>query len=175
MGTAFAVYEAIQKNKPLFERVVTITGKNLKKTANFLVRIGTPVSELIDAIGGLPENTGKIINGGPMMGKAINTIDVPIVKGASGIVIMPVKNARRIETLNCIRCAKCVSVCPMGLEPFLIAAMAELLKFPEIENEKVMDCIECGSCAYICPSGRPLLDNIRLAKNKVGQIIRNRK
>ncbi|OQA02377.1 MAG: Electron transport complex protein RnfC [Bacteroidetes bacterium ADurb.Bin408] len=175
VGTAFAVYEAVQKNKPLFERVVTITGKNLKKTANFMVRMGTPVNDLIEAVGGLPENTGKIINGGPMMGKALNSTETPIVKGSSGIVIMPEINACRIETLNCIRCAKCVSVCPMGLEPFFIAALSELLKFPEIENESVMDCIECGSCAYICPSGRPLLDNIRLAKNKVGQIIRNRK
>ncbi len=175
VGTAYAVYEAVQKNKPLFERVVTITGKSLKNPSNFLVRVGTPISELIEQAGGLPEDTGKVVNGGPMMGKSVNSLDVPIVKGSSGILIVTEEEARRSEIQNCIRCGKCVSVCAMGLEPYLISVMAELGKYEELESERVMDCIECGSCAYICPSGRPLLDYIRIGKNKLGIILRNRK
>jgi electron transport complex protein RnfC len=174
VGTAFAVYEAVQKNKPLFERVVTITGKSVEKPGNFLVRIGTPVKELIEKAGGLPEDTGKLIGGGPMMGKALLSVDTPIVKGSSGILMLREREAKRVEVKNCIRCARCVSVCPMGLEPLLLAQYAENEMWDEAEQEGVMDCIECGSCHYTCPSGRPLLDYLRLGKSKVGQIIRNR-
>ncbi|MDZ7741811.1 MAG: electron transport complex subunit RsxC [Bacteroidota bacterium] len=174
VGTAFAVYEAVQKNKPLFERIVTVTGKNLKEKANFLVRIGTPVSDLLKTLGDLPENTGKVVSGGPMMGKALNNIDVPVVKGTSGILLFEEKEARRVPTLTCIRCAKCIHACPMGLEPVLLAQLSENERWEAAEKEKVMDCIECGSCQYTCPSGRPLLDYIRLGKQKVGQLIRNR-
>lgn len=174
VGTAFAVYEAIQKNKPLFERVVTVTGKSVKKPSNFLVRIGTPIKELIEAANGLLEDTGKIISGGPMMGKAVLNTDIPVVKGTSGILLMPSGEAKRGEPNTCIRCAKCVTVCPMGLEPFLISKTAKLGKFDIVEKEFVMDCIECGSCSYTCPSNIALLDYIRLGKNRVGQIIRNR-
>ena len=175
VGTAFAVYEAVQKNKPLFERVVTLTGKSVSKPSNFMVRTGTPVSDMIEAAGGLPEDTGKIINGGPMMGKALNSIDVPVVKGTSGILIMPVDLAGRKLESNCIRCAKCVSVCPQGLEPYLLNRLAQLEKNDKLETGGVMDCIECGSCSYTCPAGLPLLDYIRLGKSKVSQIIRSRK
>ncbi|MDD3876467.1 MAG: electron transport complex subunit RsxC [Bacteroidales bacterium] len=175
VGTAFAVYEAVQKNKPLIERVVTVTGKSLKKPSNFIARIGTPIIELIEYAGGLPEDTGKVISGGPMMGKALNSLEAPVTKGTSGILIMTQKESKRPEQLNCIRCAKCVEVCPMGIEPYLIALYTELGKAEETEKERVMDCIECGSCSYICPSGRYLLDNVRIAKSKVGYIIRNRK
>ena len=175
VGTAFAVYEAVQKNKPLFERVVTLTGKSVTKPSNFMVRIGTPVSDLIEAVGGLPEDTGKVINGGPMMGKALNSLDVPVVKGASGILIMPAKLSQRKKEVNCIRCAKCVSVCPQGLEPYLLNRLVQLEKNDKLETDGVMDCIECGSCAYTCPAGLPLLDYIRLGKSRVSQIIRSRK
>lgn len=175
VGTAFAVYEAVQKNKPLFERVVTVTGKSVKKPSNFWVRIGTPVTNLIDAAGGLPEDTGKVISGGPMMGRALSTIDTPVTKGTSGILILPEGESRRGKIYDCIRCAKCVSVCPMGLEPYLLMTVTELQNYERTENERVMDCIECGSCSYICPSNRPLLDYIRLGKTEVGRIIRTRK
>lgn len=174
VGTALAVYEAVQKNKPLIERVVTVTGKSVKKPSNFMVRIGTPVRELIEAAEGLPEDTGKIINGGPMMGKALLNTDVPVVKGTSGILIMPEKESSRGDTSNCIRCAKCVQVCPMGLEPVYLSKTSKLQMFDKVENERVMDCIECGSCSYTCPAHIPLLDYIRFGKNKVGGIIRNR-
>ncbi len=174
VGTAFAVYEAVQKNKPLIERVVTITGKSVAKPGNFMVRIGTPIRELIEKAGGLPEDSGKMIGGGPMMGKALLSMDTPVVKGSSGILILRESESKRVDVKNCIRCARCVSVCPMGLEPVLLAQLAEMEMWEESEQENVMDCIECGSCHYTCPSGRPLLDYIRLGKNKVGQIIRNR-
>ena len=175
VGTAFAVYEAIVKNKPLFERVVTVTGKGVKKPSNFKVRIGTPTSELIEAAGGLPENTGKIISGGPMMGKALASVDVPVTKGTSGILLIEEKTATRPEYIDCIRCSRCVSVCPMGLEPYLLMTLSEKQIFDRAEQEKVMDCIECGSCSYTCPSNRPLLDYIRFGKAKVGAIMRSRK
>jgi len=174
VGTAFAVYEAVQKNKPLVERVVTVTGKNLEKPSNFLVRIGTPVSELIDAAGGLPTDTGKVVNGGPMMGKAISNMEVPVTKGTSGILVFPEREASRKAVLNCIRCARCLSVCPMGLEPYLLSILADKKRFEDCETERIMDCIECGSCLYICPSGRPLLDQIRVGKAEVGSMIRKR-
>ena len=174
VGTAFSVYEAVQKNKPLFERVVTVTGKAVKKPSNFLARIGTPIKELIDAAEGLPDNTGKIIGGGPMMGKAITSLDVPVVKGSSGILIMPGEESKRKVESACIRCSRCTYVCPMGLEPFLLSKVSKLGKYDMAEEEKIMDCIECGSCQYTCPASIPLLDYLRLGKGKVGQIMRNR-
>ena len=174
VGTAFAVYQAVQKNKPLFERVITVTGKSLSKPSNFLARIGTPMKQLIDACGGLPEDTGKIIGGGPMMGKALVNTDVPTAKGSSGILIMNDKEAKRGEVQPCIRCAKCVSACPMGLEPYLLATVSAHGDFERVEKEDVMSCIECGSCQFTCPSNRPLLDYIRLGKGKVGAMIRAR-
>jgi len=173
-GTAYAIYEAVQKNKPLIDRIVTVTGPFVKEPGNYQVRIGTPITDLIEKSGGIPEDTGKIINGGPMMGKAILTHEIPVSKGTSGIVLFPEAEANRVPMLNCIRCTKCVMVCPMGLEPYLLAVQAEFSKFEGAEKHWIMDCIECGSCQYTCPSGRPLLDFIRLGKNKVGTIIRNR-
>jgi electron transport complex protein RnfC len=175
VGTAFAVYEAVQKNKPLIERIVTVTGKSIRQPANFRVRIGTPISVLIDAAGGLPENTGKIIMGGPMMGKALGNSEVPVVKGTSGILILPEEESYRSEIQPCIRCAKCLAVCPMGLEPYLLMPLAQQSNFERLEIEHVMDCIECGSCSYSCPASRPLLDFIRLGKSNVSKIIRTRK
>nr|WP_321357533.1 electron transport complex subunit RsxC [uncultured Draconibacterium sp.] len=175
VGTAFAVYEAIQKNKPLVERVVTVTGKGVEKPSNFMVRIGTATSELIEAAGGLPENTGKIISGGPMMGRAIASLDVPVTKGTSGLLLMQEEESKREEIQACIRCSRCTSVCPMGLEPYLLMTLGEKQIFDRAENERIMDCIECGSCSYTCPSSRPLLDYIRFGKGKVGAMIRSRK
>ncbi len=175
VGTIYAAYLAVQKNRPLIERVVTITGKSVKNPSNFLTRVGTPVSFLVEKAGGLPEDTAKVINGGPMMGKALSNLDVPIVKGSSGILLIKEDEAHRKEMQSCIRCSKCVTVCPMGLEPYLLMTQAEKGMFEDLEDNKVMDCIECGSCAYTCPSSRPLLDYIRLGKAEVGKIIRSRK
>ena len=175
VGTALAVYEAVQKNKPLVERVVTVTGKSLKKPCNLLARVGVPVSLLIEHAGGLPADTGKVINGGPMMGKALTSLEVPVVKGMSGIVIMTGKDAPRASVANCIRCGRCVSVCPMGLSPYLLAAATDNGNLELVEQSRIMDCMECGCCHFTCPSGRPLLDQLRVGKSKVGSIIRSRK
>ena len=174
VGTTYAVYEAVQKNKPLFERVVTITGPNVENPGNYLVRIGTPISALIEAAGGLPENTKKIISGGPMMGRALRNTEVPVTKGTSGVLLLPDEMAYRKEVQPCIRCAKCVQVCPQGLEPYLLMTVGEKQHWDLAEEHNVMDCIECGSCSYICPSHRPLVDYIRLGKRTVGAIIRSR-
>ena len=174
VGTAYAVYEAVMKNKPLFERIVTVTGKSVVKPSNFLTRMGTPMSQLIDAAGGLPEDTGKVIGGGPMMGKALMNIEVPICKGSSGVLIMNDKEARRGEVRPCIRCAKCVSACPMGLEPFLLSTLSAHSEWERAEKDDIVSCIECGSCQFTCPSNRPLLDMIRLGKSTVMGIIRAR-
>ncbi len=174
VGTSFAVYEAVQKNKPLIERVVTVVGKSLHQSSNFLVRLGTPVSVLIEAAGGLPENTGKVVSGGPMMGKALNDLDVPVTKGTSGILVFTADESSRKPVLACIRCGRCLNVCPMGLEPYLLAVLAEKQRNEDCESERIMDCMECGSCLYVCPSGRPLLDYIRVGKSRVGKMIRER-
>jgi electron transport complex protein RnfC len=174
VATAYAVYEAVQKNKPLFERVITVTGKSLSNAGNYLVRLGSPVSCLIEAAGGLPNDTGKIVSGGPMMGKALQNIDTPTVKGMSGIIMFPASESAREEMQPCIRCAKCITVCPMNLEPHLLANASMRAKYELAENEKVTDCVECGSCSYTCPAGRPLLDYIRLGKTTVMKMMRER-
>ncbi len=174
VGTAYAVYEAVQKNKPLFERIVTVTGKSLKQPSNFLARVGTPLAALIEAAGGLPEDTGKVISGGPMMGKAMPAVDSYMVKGCSGVLIMPNAEARRKAAQPCIRCGKCVNACPMGLSPNFLARYSELSLLDKAEEERVYDCIECGSCSFSCPANRPLLDWIRQGKGKVMGIIRAR-
>jgi electron transport complex protein RnfC len=174
VGTAFAVYEAVQKNKPLFERVVTITGKQVSKPGNYFVRTGTPVSKLIEAAGGLPDNTGKIISGGPMMGKSLSNIEVPVVKGTSGIILFPKNESERMESRPCIRCAKCVSACALNLEPYLLMSLSEKDMFERAERERITDCMECGSCSFACPAGRPLLDYIRLGKSTVIKMARER-
>ena len=173
-GTAVAVYEAVMKHKPLFERYTTVTGKKLKKPSNFLVRMGTTFGELIDLCGGLPEGDNKVLAGGPMMGKAVNSLDVPVGKGQNSITILTDEDAHRKAAQPCIRCAKCVSVCPMGLEPYLLAKGSELKKWELLENDMVTSCIECGSCQFTCPAHRPLLDNIRFGKQTVMGIIKSR-
>lgn len=174
VGTAFAVYEAVQKNKPLFERVVTITGKSLTKPGNYVVRTGTPVSKLIEAAGGLPDDTGKIVSGGPMMGKALVNTEVPVVKGTSGIILFPKNESERRLSEPCIRCGKCVTACALNLEPYLLMTLSEKGLFERAGKERITDCMECGSCSYICPAGRPLLDYIRLGKSTVIKMARER-
>lgn len=175
VGTILAIYEAVYKNKALFERVVTITGKSISKPGNYLCRIGTPIKNLIEIAGGLPDDTGKVVGGGPMMGKALSNVEAPLTKGSSGILIMPAKESTRGEEKDCIRCTKCINVCPMGLEPYLLMALAERNMIERLEKELVMDCIECGSCSFTCPANRSLLDYIRLGKGRTGNMIRNRK
>jgi electron transport complex protein RnfC len=174
VGTAFAIYQAVMKNKPLIDRIITVTGKSLQQPSNLLARLGTPFQQLIDECGGLPEDTGKIIGGGPMMGKALLSLDIPMTKGSSGLLIMNEKETRRSMPQPCIRCAKCVNVCAMGLEPYLLSKMCAMEDWEGAEKNGIVSCIECGSCQYTCPSNRPLLDMVRVGKSTVMGIIRSR-
>ncbi len=174
VATAVAVYEAVMKNKPLFERYTTVTGKKLAKPGNFLVRMGTSFGQLIDLCGGLPDGDNKILAGGPMMGKAVNDLATPVGKGQNSITVLTDYDAHRKEPQPCIRCAKCVSACPMGLEPYLLAKGSALKMWERMEAEMITSCIECGSCQFTCPAHRPLLDNIRMGKQTVMGIIRGR-
>ena len=174
VGTAFAVYQAVMKRKPLFERYTTVSGKELKNPANFLVRMGTPMSQLIDLCGGMPEGDNKVLAGGPMMGRALMNTEVPICKGTNAVTILSGKDAVRQEAQPCIRCAKCVSACPMGLEPYLLSKLSARHLYDRAEELDITSCISCGSCQFTCPSHRPLLDQIALGKAAVMNIIRAR-
>ena len=174
VGTALAVYEAVQKNKPLFEGIVTVTGKCMTEQRNFRMRVGTTFESMIFAVGGFPKDAEKLISGGPMMGKAVSRIDASSVKSTSALLLLTEKETKRGEEGNCIRCAKCVEACPMGLEPFLLNRLSRAGKIEELEANLVQDCIECGSCIYTCPANIPLLDTIRLSKAQVLKMLRTR-
>ena len=173
-STTVAVYQAVLKNKPLIERVVTVTGKSVKEPKNLLTRMGTPISALIEAAGGLPGDAGKVINGGPMMGRAMVNLDSPVTKGCSGITVMSGRDAQRREATQCIKCAKCVSACPMGLEPYYLSKMTQKKGWDELEALMITSCIECGCCQSTCPAYLPLLDWVRLGKQTVMGLIRAR-
>jgi Na+-translocating ferredoxin:NAD+ oxidoreductase subunit C len=174
VGTAFAVYQAVMKHKPLFERYTTVTGKHLKQPGNYLVRIGTPFAQLIETCGGLPEGENKVLAGGPMMGKAIVSLEVPVCKGTNSITVLTGNDAHRKAAQPCIRCGKCVDACPMGLEPYLLATLSSLKDYERLEKEDVTSCISCGSCQFTCPSHRPILDNILQGKGEVMRKIKAR-
>ncbi len=173
-STTYAVYQAVQKNKPLIERVVTVTGKRLKEPKNLLTRMGTPIETLLAAAGGLPDETAKVINGGPMMGRAMINLASPVTKGCSGITVLNGRNAVRREASQCIKCAKCVAACPMGLEPYFLSKMTQKKEWETVEAQMITSCIECGCCQSTCPAYLPLLDWIRLGKQTVMGIIRQR-
>ena len=168
IGTSFAVYEAIQKNKPLIENILTVTGKKLPSQHNYQVRIGITYNDIIKhSIGELPATTGKVISGGTMMGKAVSNLDAPTTKGAASVLVMDEAEARRAPETNCIRCGKCVGACPMGLEPYLFSALVHNNRIEEAQEHNILDCIECGCCFFSCPANKPLTDEIRLGKFKV--------
>jgi len=175
VATVFAVYEAVQKNKPIVEIAMTISGKNVSNPGNFILRIGTPLSDAIDMAGGIPEGSGKIICGGPMMGRSMVHLNTPANKRTSAVVFLDEKEAKRGKVANCIRCGRCVDACPMGLEPYLLSKMSKLEIFDEAQQHYIQDCIECGCCSFSCPSNRPLLDYIRIGKATVLTNMRNKK
>ena len=141
---------------------------------NFLVRMGTPFQQLIDVCGGLPDGNNKVLSGGPMMGKAVTSLEVAVGKGQNSITVISGEEAVRKEADPCIRCAKCVGACPMGLEPYLLSTASAMKLYDKCEEEDIVSCIACGSCQFTCPSHRPLLDNILQGKGAVMGIIRAR-
>ena len=167
VATAYAIYDAVYNRRPLTDRIVTVTGKGLSNPGNFRIKNGTSLDDIIKFAGGLPEDTGKIIAGGPMMGRAISSLEASATKGLSGLVILSESESLRKPTQPCIRCARCVSVCPMGLEPYLLMLQADVKKWDDMAANGVMNCLECGCCAYTCPSHRPLLDMIKLGKQEL--------
>lgn len=175
VATSLAVYEAVQKNKPIIDNSVTVSGYCMPVQHNYLVRVGTPISKIMEAAGGIPKDAAKIVSGGPMMGKAIANIEAATVKANGSILVMTEKETRRGPQSNCIRCGKCASACPMGLEPWLLNKLAVVGgRYDELEKERIFDCIECGCCLYTCPANIPLLDLIRINKAEVMKIIRGR-
>lgn len=167
VGTAAAVANAVKKGMPLIERIVTVTGNGIKNPQNLLVRIGTSFKDVIDECGGFNGTPGKVIAGGPMMGIAQYSVDIPVIKGTSGILVLTEEEAKLPEMSNCIRCGKCVEVCPINLMPVNISNYALLDKFDQAESANALDCIECGACSFICPAKRPLVDSIRVAKREI--------
>lgn len=167
VGTAAAIADAIRLGMPLVERVVTITGKGVKSPKNLLVKVGTSFNEIIEQCGGLSGNPEKIISGGPMMGIAQFSLEVSVVKGTSGILILSKEEARLPKSSNCIRCGKCVSACPVNLMPMNISMFSLQDKIEQAETAHALDCIECGSCSFICPAKRQLVDSIRVAKREI--------
>ncbi|MCM8800848.1 MAG: electron transport complex subunit RsxC [Candidatus Omnitrophica bacterium] len=167
VATAFAIYEAVYFNKPLYERVVTVTGNCLNNPKNLLVRIGTPIRELIDFCGPLQKQPFKIIIGGPMMGIAQYTDDVPVIKTTTAVILLDREEAALNEEKPCIRCGACVKECPMGLMPCLINLVSQKGLWFKAEELGAMDCIECGLCSYVCPAKRRLVQSIKRAKLEI--------
>src|SRR6056297_18697 len=162
--TAVAVSDAVKKGMPLIKRSVTVTGSGIENPQNFICRIGTKISELIEQAGGFKDDVGKIVVGGPMTGSAQHSIETPIVKGSSGILVLPPEEVQYSEPEPCIRCARCVDACPMSLVPVKLAKYAEHDMYEKMEEFNIQNCIKCGSCSYICPSSRPLLQNIEIGQ-----------
>lgn len=168
IGTAVAIYEAARYGKPLIERVVTVTGEGIKEPKNLMVKIGTLVSDLIEECGGFKDGPAKVISGGPMMGFAMYSLDVPVTKGTSGVLVLPEEGVVHAEDFGpCIRCGRCIDICPMGLMPSMLSVLSEKGFYEETKDYNLFDCFECGSCTYVCPSKRPIVQLIRLAKSLV--------
>ena len=167
VATAQQIARTIKTGMPLIDRVATITGKAIKEPKNLLIKIGTPIKELIEECGGYAVTPGKLILGGPMMGNAQHTDEIPAVKGTSGVLVLDEEAAEIPIPLNCIRCGRCVEICPANLQPVLISENALRDRTDEAEKYRALDCIECGSCSYTCPAKRPLLPSIRVAKGKI--------
>lgn len=174
VATALAVYDAVQKNKPLIDNSVTVTGECFPQQANLLVRVGTPLRFIIDHLGGVPADAAKVISGGPMMGKAIANLDASTLKGTGALLFLTEAQTKRQPEGNCIRCGKCADACPMGLEPFLLNRLYKASDVDGLEANAVQDCIQCGCCLYSCPAYIPLLDNISMARGQVMGIMKAR-
>ena len=169
VATAAQIAQTIKTGMPLVERITTVTGSCIKEPKNLIVKVGTLVFEVIEQCGGIKEdkNLGKVVIGGPMTGIAQYTMDIPVNKGESGILLLDEKESHKQKPQNCIRCGKCVDVCPAFLQPLYISAYSLKNDFESCEKYRVLDCIECGSCSFVCPSARPLLQSCINAKREI--------
>jgi Na+-translocating ferredoxin:NAD+ oxidoreductase subunit C len=167
-GTAYAIFEAVRYGKPLIDRIVTVSGEGINEPKNLFVKTGTLISHLIGECGGLKEEGVKVLSGGPMMGFAISSLDIPVTKGTSGIVALTKKEIAHAESFGpCIRCGRCIDACPMGLMPSMLSVYAEKGFYDGAKEYNLFDCFECGCCTYVCPSKRPIVQLVRLAKSQV--------
>jgi len=169
VGTAAAVYDAVRSGRPLIERYVTVTGRGVKEPKNFLARIGTPFSQLIEEAGGLTESAAKVISGGPMMGMSQFTLDVAVIKGTSGITVLPRSEVGTGSYGPCIRCGRCIDACPMKLQPSYIGLYIEKGHYQDAKDYNLMDCFECGSCTFVCPANRPMVQWVKKAKKELAK------
>lgn len=169
VGTAAAIYDAVRFGRPLIERYVTVTGRGVKEPKNFLARIGTPFSQLIEEAGGLTDDAAKVIAGGPMMGMSQYSLEVPVIKGTSGILVLPKAEVSTKSYGPCIRCARCIDACPMMLQPSLIGLFVEKGHYEDAKDYNVMDCFECGSCTFVCPANRPMVQWVKRAKRELAK------
>lgn len=170
VATALAVYEAVRYRKPLIERVISVTGRIVKNPGNIRARIGTLFSELLNYCGGTTAEIGKVVAGGPMMGFALFTLDTPLTKGSSGLLLLDRKEAAKQEESTCLRCGRCVDICPMNLVPSLIASSVRYGDYKMAERYGVMDCMKCGSCSFVCPSHIKLIQWIDIGKLKITEL-----
>jgi electron transport complex protein RnfC len=171
VSSVAAISQWFRKGQPLIERIVTVSGTAVKRPANVLVPLGTPMRKVVDQCGGITSDAARILLGGPMMGMVQKSLDIPVVKGTSGILILTSNEVRDLSQYNCIRCSRCVEACPMFLNPSLLGMMAKKGLWEEMEENHVLDCFECGCCSYVCPSGIPLVQSFRVGKG----IIREQK
>ena len=171
VSSVAAISQWFRKGQPLIERIVTVTGTAVKRPANVLVPLGTPMRNVVELCGGITSNTARILLGGPMMGMVQKTLSIPVVKGTSGIVILTSDEVRDLSQYSCIKCGRCLEACPMHLNPSLLGMLAKKGFWEEMEENHVLDCFECGSCSYVCPSGIPLVQSFRVGKG----IIREQK
>lgn len=167
VGTAAAISDAVRLGRPLVERIATVTGPGIKEPKNLKIAVGTPLSHLVEFCGGLEGEAGKIIMGGPMMGQTQISLDVPAIRGTSGLLIFRKEDVPTRPAGPCIRCGRCISVCPIHLQPTTIASYARLDMIDEAEAHNALDCIECGCCTYICPATLPLVQSIRHIKGGI--------
>jgi electron transport complex protein RnfC len=169
VGTAEAIYNAVRYGRPLIERYVTVTGRGVKEPKNFLARIGTPFSQLIEEAGGLTDTAAKVIAGGPMMGMSQYTLDVPVIKGTSGITVLPINEVITRPYGPCIRCGRCIDACPMKLQPSYLGLYIEKGHYEDAKAYNLMDCFACGSCTFVCPANRPMVQWVKKAKKELAK------
>lgn len=170
VATSYAAWDAVRRGRPLVERVVCVTGRGVTRPKNVLARIGTTFGDIIEFCGGRQQDAGKVIGGGPMMGVAQYSLEAPVTKGTSGIVVLKQGEVAQFVGEACIRCGRCVRACPMRLNPSVLSIFAERLRFEDAGEHHVLDCIECGCCAYVCPARRPMVHHFRRAKAEVRKI-----